>query len=709
MVCTSSARAPHRLLLLRVQHQILDRVGDPIRISSVRTKADIGRNDIHHPSNVAADHGATGRHRLDDDVAERLGPGGGHRDGIGRRKERRHVVPKAQEMDRIGQPELGHQAPQILHLVPTAGDRALNGQAALTHETDGANQTIESLPGEETAGSTDEERIGRHVQLAPDVILHGSLPRRWVDAVIYDRNPIRRDPALDQHAPNEFRNGDDAVIQDPATNKRRRARLEGVWQVPGHHDRGNSRQAGSSRRNQIVEVMVNVDDIEPPPHRAGEDRHLPPVCVAMHLQTHDGYVRSPGPLLDLRIRAAPDHHVVTTLEQARGQIHDVLLCPGPDRHSARYLENPHAPSSLANPVLDLAGPFPRLAPQDVASTPHLIAGQGAPGVAWSLLPRVGRMRIVTNTTWFDGRTVDGVPIETRRISGGLREFLRLRHWDAAVLNVAPNDVLAFCLLKRLFPSSRLKIVAVDLILPAPRTLLQRLRVKLIGWLFRAVDRFIFYSRDTSGLQVVYGLRAEKIRYVPFKVNDYHTVLDTPTSDAGYILSCGRSYRDYATFCKALEGLPYSARIVATLDQLRENGTDFDLRAVPANVDVVAHDGASASWIDWIARSKVVVLPISADALVPAGISACLVAMALGKCVVVSDSPVTRGILQDGEHAVVVPSADPAAMRAAIVRVCEDGAYRAHVARTGREYALSLRDERRLGDDVVREAMSAIAR
>jgi glycosyltransferase involved in cell wall biosynthesis len=84
-------------------------------------------------------------------------------------------------------------------------------------------------------------------------------------------------------------------------------------------------------------------------------------------------------------------------------------------------------------------------------------------------------------------------------------------------------------------------------------------------------------------------------------------------------------------------------------------------------------------------------------------------MALGKCVVVSDSPVTRGILKDGEHAVIVPPSDPAAMRAAIVKVCEDADYRAYVGRTGREYALSLRDESRLGEDVAREAMSAIAR
>jgi glycosyltransferase involved in cell wall biosynthesis len=322
------------------------------------------------------------------------------------------------------------------------------------------------------------------------------------------------------------------------------------------------------------------------------------------------------------------------------------------------------------------------------------------------------MRIVTNTTWFEGRELDGVPVENRRISGnalsgGIREFLRLRHWDAAILNVAPYDVVAFCLLKRLFPSSRLKIVAVDLILSPPRNLIQWIRVRLVAWLLRTVDLFIFYSKDTSRLQAVYGLPAERIRYVPFKVNEYHKVLSTPTSDAGYILSCGRSFRDYATFCKALEGLPYPARIVATLDQLRDNGTELNLQAVPANIVVVAHDGASQSWIDWIARSTLVVLPISADALVPAGISACLVAMALGKCVVVSDSPVSRGILKDGEHAVVVPPSDPAAMRAAIVRVCEDADYRAHVARIGREYALSLRDDRRLGEDVVRETMNAI--
>jgi len=321
------------------------------------------------------------------------------------------------------------------------------------------------------------------------------------------------------------------------------------------------------------------------------------------------------------------------------------------------------------------------------------------------------MRIVSNTTWFEGRVWNGVPLRTLRISegalaAGIRQFLRLRHWDAVVLNVAPHDVFAFCLLKRLFPSSRLKIVAVDLILPPPRSLVQRVRICVMRWLFRAVDVFVFYSKDTSRLQTVYGLPAQRIRYVPFKVNEYDEILRTPTSDAGYVLSCGRSYRDYATFCKAMEGLSYTGRIVATLDDLRQNGTEFHPESVPGNVTVVAHDGASQSWRDWIARSKLVVLPITADALVPAGISACLVAMALGKCVIVSDSPVNRGILKDGEHIVVVPPSDPAAMRAAIVRVCEDGEYRNRVARGGRAYALSLRDEHRLAEDVAREVMNA---
>ena len=324
------------------------------------------------------------------------------------------------------------------------------------------------------------------------------------------------------------------------------------------------------------------------------------------------------------------------------------------------------------------------------------------------------MRIVTNTKWFDGRVMNGAPVETRYLSrsafsGGIRDFLRLRSWDAAVLNVAPHNVFAFCFLKRLFPSSRLRIVCVDLVLPPPRSVLERAKVRLVRWLLRAVDLFVFYCRDTARLRAIYDLPAEKIRYVPFKVNDYQKILTTPTSDAGYVLSCGRSYRDYVTLCQALEGLPYSARILVTPDELAGNGSELDLRSVPANVTVITDDGSSRSWREWIAHARLVVLPLSPDVLAPAGISTYLVAMALGKCVIISDSPATRGILEDGEQAMVVPPADPAALRAAVVKASEDADYRARIAQAGREYALSLRDEDRLADDIVHEVTKAISR
>jgi len=73
------------------------------------------------------------------------------------------------------------------------------------------------------------------------------------------------------------------------------------------------------------------------------------------------------------------------------------------------------------------------------------------------------MRIVTNTKWFEGRAMNGAPVATRYISrsglsGGIREFLRLRSWDAAVLNVAPHDVFAFCvtLWMSSFPASAMR-------------------------------------------------------------------------------------------------------------------------------------------------------------------------------------------------------------------------------------------------------------
>lgn len=316
----------------------------------------------------------------------------------------------------------------------------------------------------------------------------------------------------------------------------------------------------------------------------------------------------------------------------------------------------------------------------------------------------GPVRILSNTDWFRRQTIGGRETQVQRIPetgavGTLRALLAAGAFDVAVINGNPQQLLVFCLWKLLRPGCRWRLVSSDLVLQRPGSWRQRLRTVLVRRLLGQVDLFLFHYKDTGRLQAVYGIHHAKVQYVPFKVNGYDRVVGHPISDEGYILSCGQSKRDYATFCRAMEGLPYAARILAPAGpETAKHGTTFDFQSLPHNVRLVSDDGSDASWADWISRSTCVVLPVLPDTLTASGISAYLTAMAMGKCVVISESPATRGLLDQG-RAVIVPPADPAALRAALLRVCEDRQYRREVAAAGQAYALSLGDENRLAQNV----------
>jgi len=312
------------------------------------------------------------------------------------------------------------------------------------------------------------------------------------------------------------------------------------------------------------------------------------------------------------------------------------------------------------------------------------------------------MRIVSNTTWFDGAAIGGKPVESIRCERGrlglLRTLWRGISADAVVINESRRDMVAFCLL-RMFTGRPRRIIANDQIFqPAQQT--TRLRIRTWRRLLREVTHFTFPFRETTELARVYGLSPSRISYVPFKVNRLDSVRSYQTHDGGYILSCGRSRRDYTTFCAAVESLNTKAVILAPPDnETRAHGTDSDLTNLPGNVELVHDDGSWESWLRWIGGATVVVVPILPPTLAASGIGTYLVAMALGKCVVITDSLASQGMLTD-EEAIIVPPRNVEAMRAAIQSALEDPALRSRVAEAGRAYALSLGDESRLARDMI---------
>ncbi len=313
-----------------------------------------------------------------------------------------------------------------------------------------------------------------------------------------------------------------------------------------------------------------------------------------------------------------------------------------------------------------------------------------------------RLRVLSNTDWLDGQEVRGRPVEVGRLQGrpSLRRLFgpaRLWSYDAALMNTGPSWVLALCALKKLVPWSRLRILAIDLILTPPG-FDGPLRFRMRRWLLREVDRFVFYFRDTAALQRAYGIEADRIRYVPFKPNTLEQLRTLEPSDEGFLLACGRSNRDYATLCEAMRGLPHTCFVLVSPRDAAAHGTLLDGLEPPPNVRFISDDGSTGSWNAWVARCRALVLPILPGMFSPSGIGAYLVGMALGKPVVMTEGPATRGLL-DERMAALVPPGDAARLRAAILRVTEDERYRSEIAAAGKAYALSLGGEQRLRQDM----------
>ena len=161
-------------------------------------------------------------------------------------------------------------------------------------------------------------------------------------------------------------------------------------------------------------------------------------------------------------------------------------------------------------------------------------------------------------------------------------------------------------------------------------------------------------------------------------------------EGDYVFSGGMTRCDYSTFCRAMEELPYPALLVTPPpDEGARHGTYFDAHAVSANVKIRRDINTLPAWIDAMANARVVVVCTEPMTIHAPGLSTYVLAMALGKCVIITESAATRDLIEDARHAILVSPGDPVALRRAIRRAWEDTGYRHEIARQGCAYARGL--------------------
>jgi glycosyltransferase involved in cell wall biosynthesis len=316
------------------------------------------------------------------------------------------------------------------------------------------------------------------------------------------------------------------------------------------------------------------------------------------------------------------------------------------------------------------------------------------------------LRVLSNIPELD-RLAAGTQIVHRYLGDNARTlsafrafFLSFRH-DVLLLDGGEPYLWLLCLLRCLWPFTGCRFVSLDIMFVKPITWKQRLAARVQRFLLKRVDHFIHYFKDLDGYSRYFRITPERSSYVPFKVNSWDGIppADELSADGEYIFTGGRSLRDLDTFLAALRLVKYPAVLLYHDRALMEqNGTPLSLEGLPENVRAVEDDGSMASWLEQMRRAKLVVLTTLPSSIRAIGVSSYLVAMALKKCVVMTDGPATHGVLTD--EAILVPPGDPVALARAIEGAWEDPALRERTAAAGRRYAEALGGSERLLADVL---------
>ena len=169
------------------------------------------------------------------------------------------------------------------------------------------------------------------------------------------------------------------------------------------------------------------------------------------------------------------------------------------------------------------------------------------------------MRILTNFERFEPEWhLPSGENGTAVIAHSFADFrAQLRTADVLVINCDVGLVLKLCAYFLVFPWKHKPVIAVDLVLRKPRTQKARAAAVLKKLLFQRAGHFINYFRDLSGYAAWYGITPARSTFVPFKPNlRYRYDPRTDATEGDYVLCFGRSQRDYDTFLKAMESLPY---------------------------------------------------------------------------------------------------------------------------------------------------------
>lgn len=216
-------------------------------------------------------------------------------------------------------------------------------------------------------------------------------------------------------------------------------------------------------------------------------------------------------------------------------------------------------------------------------------------------------------------------------------------------------------------------------------------------LLRAIDtpRVTYCVLSSDELELfprTWSVDPRRVVFTPFCLTFDDDELAAPTSEDGGVFAGGDSVRDYRPLLEVAPTLDapvtIATRVLAGVDAPE-----------PVRVGPVPH----AEFNRLLRAARVVVVPLAAGLERSAGQQTYLNAMAIGKLVVVTDSPGARDYVEHGVTGLVVPPDDAAALADALRWALRPGEEQRAMRERAREVARS-----RFGVDAYFERLRAIA-
>jgi|GEM_PF-1363967 len=207
-----------------------------------------------------------------------------------------------------------------------------------------------------------------------------------------------------------------------------------------------------------------------------------------------------------------------------------------------------------------------------------------------------------------------------------------------------------------------------------KSLRSRLKYLFMRFIFSSIDTAVCSSTgEVSYYQEAFKWKEGRTRFVPFHSDPQF--LQVPYDGGeGYILTAGRTFRDYETFLNAVREIGHRVIMVAS-------PRNIDKKTIPENVSL-KYDITMAELTDLMRKSDVVVVPLE-DRKISIGQSIFLQAMAMGKAVVVTKTAGTVDYIDHQENGMLVPPRDSQQMREAIQYLMENEGERIRIGKNAR--------------------------